>query len=201
MTRSQAKSLPSQPDGSISGQASFAGLFERYKNLVYKTAYLMLDSADEAEEALQEVFVLVYRSLPGYDPARGALSTWLHRITINYCLGHKRKRRVLCEPLDDESIATAGEGADADFARLAEREAVRRAINRLSDKLRVVVILRYYWELPYAEIAEVLEIPLGTVKSRLDLALRTLRGLCAQPDGSEAGLWSQSPATEGEAGT
>lgn len=193
--------MPGRPDHSAYDETVFAGLFERYKNLVYKTAYLMLDSADEAEEALQEVFVLVYRSLPGYDPARGALSTWLHRITINYCLGYKRKRRVSSLPLDDESPALTVEGVDADFARLAEREAMRRAINGLSDKLRAVVILRYYWELPYAEIAEVLGVPLGTVKSRLDLALRTLRGLVARPEGPEAGIWSRPPATEGEAGT
>ncbi|MBN1537520.1 MAG: sigma-70 family RNA polymerase sigma factor [Anaerolineales bacterium] len=84
----------SHPDKIVS-PVSFAGLFERYKNLVYKTATLMLDDPAEAEDALQEVFVLVYKSLSAYHPERGAFSTWLYRITINQCLMRKRKRRCL----------------------------------------------------------------------------------------------------------
>jgi len=154
----------------------FAGLFERYKNLVYKTSYLMLSNAGEAEEATQEVFVLVYRSLADYDPARGAFTTWLHRITLNYCLGMKRKRRLPFVDLESQQRQPAAEPAvEASLARRSDREAVRLALEGLSEKQRAVVILRYYHDLPYAEIAEVLKIPLGTVKSRLDLALRTLR--------------------------
>ncbi len=58
---------------------AFADLFHRYKNLVYKTAYLMLDSADEAEDVLQEVFFQVHRSLSTFEPSKGAFTTWLYR--------------------------------------------------------------------------------------------------------------------------
>jgi RNA polymerase sigma-70 factor (ECF subfamily) len=60
-------------------------------------------------------------------------------------------------------------------AQLAEAEIVQQAIEKLTDKQRAVVILRYFWDLPYAEIAQILDVPLGTVKSRIDLALKTLR--------------------------
>jgi RNA polymerase sigma-70 factor, ECF subfamily len=149
---------------------AFAALFEQYKNLVYKSAYLMLGNAHDAEDVLQEVFVLVHRSLSGFDSHRGAFSTWLHRITINYCLNHRRRRNIVSVPFDEVASASEFPGT-----QLAEEEAVWQAIRRLSDKQQAVVVLRYYWELSYAEVAQILEIPLGTVKSRLDLALKTLR--------------------------
>jgi RNA polymerase sigma-70 factor (ECF subfamily) len=155
-------------------QAAFAELFERYKRLVYKTAYLMLGDRAEADEALQEVFVLVYKSLAKFDPHKGAFTTWLYRITINYCLGHKRKRQIATEPLEEAGLISADEPIELRLAKSDEQQEVRRAIMKLSEKQRAVIILRYYWDLPYGEIAQVLAIPLGTVKSRLDLALKTL---------------------------
>lgn len=151
---------------------TFDELFVRYKNLVYKTAYLLLRDRGEAEEALQEVFVLVFKSLSSFDPQKGALATWLYRITVNHCLSQRRRRRPWVKPPEELERMGTVEPALADSA---EREAMVQAIGRLSDKQRVVVILRFYWDLPYAEIAQVLNIPLGTVKSRIDLALRTLR--------------------------
>ena len=156
---------------------AFGGLFEQYKNLVYRTAFLMLDDPHEAEDALQEVFVLLHRSLAGFDPRRAALSTWLYRITINHCLNQRRGHRPVSVPLDE--VTAAGEFPGA---RLAERDAVWQAVRVLSDKQRAIVILRYYRELSYAEIASVLEIPLGTVKSRLDLALKTLQKILEEQE-------------------
>src|SRR5512146_524048 len=96
---------------------AFASLFERYKNLVYKTAYLMLADAGEAEEALQEVFLQVYRRRASYDPQKGAITTWLHRITINYCLGFRRRsRRLEYQPLGEETEKVSSP-PDPDTAR------------------------------------------------------------------------------------
>jgi RNA polymerase sigma-70 factor, ECF subfamily len=164
-----------KPNPSFPDPVDFAAFFEQYKNLVYKTAFLMLGEAPEAEEALQEVFVRVHRSLGAYDAERGALTTWLHRITVNYCLEQRRKPRLDLLPMLDEDAAAGSPPEEARFGVLAEREAMLQAIRQLGEKLQAVVILRFYWDLPYAEIAEVLEIPLGTVKSRIDLALRSLR--------------------------
>ena len=151
---------------------AFAVLFEQYKNLVYKTAYLVLDDSGEAEDSLQEVFLLVHKSLSSFDPRKGAFTTWLHRITLNYCLTQRNKRKHAS--LEDISPPPATNFPDA---QLAEEGALWQATRSLSDKQKAVVILRYYWDLPYAEIAQVLNIPLGTVKSRLDLALKTLRSI------------------------
>jgi len=168
--------LPSLAHRSREQQEAFADLFERHKNLVYRTALLILGEPAEAEEALQEIFVLVYKSLASYDPGKGAFTTWLHRITVNYCLSVRRKRRVAQQPLDGDCSALVGETMEASLAERSEKEGLRRVLGELSDKQRAVLVLRYYWEMPYAEISQVLKIPLGTVKSRLDLALRTLRG-------------------------
>jgi RNA polymerase sigma-70 factor (ECF subfamily) len=166
---------------------AFAILFEQYKNLVYKTAYLMLGESTEAEDTLQEIFVQVYKSLSGFDPAKAAFTTWLYRVTFNYCLNHRRKKRPFTLPLEDISPALKSEFPSA---RLAEEEVLRQAIGRLTDRQRAVVILRYFWDVPYAEIAQILDIPLGTVKSRLDLALKTLR---KDIEGQESDKGSVSP--------
>ncbi|HLO27531.1 MAG TPA: RNA polymerase sigma factor [Anaerolineales bacterium] len=151
---------------------AFALLFEQYRNLVYKTAYLMLGESTEAEDALQEVFVQVYRSLAGFDPHKAAFTTWLYRVTFNYCLNQRRKKHPISLPLDEISPTLKSEFPGS---QLAEEEVLQQAIGRLTDKQKAVVILRYFWDLPYAEIAQILDLPLGTVKSRIDLALKTLR--------------------------
>lgn len=153
---------------------AYAQLYEAYKNLVYRTAYLLLDDPVEAEDALQETFLQAYRALRRYDPQRGAFSTWLYRITVNHCLNRRRTRRpqLYLEPVQAETLADP-----ADLERdVAESQQVQQALERLSEKLRAVVVLRYFLELSYAEIAEVLEIPLGTVQSRLNQAMHNLRG-------------------------
>ncbi|MCK4470726.1 MAG: sigma-70 family RNA polymerase sigma factor [Anaerolineae bacterium] len=156
-------------------EVAFAALFHEYKNLVYKTAYLMLDNAGDAEDALQEVFVQVHRSLPTFRPSKGAFTTWLHRITVNHCLNRRRKRRLFTLPLAEISPTLLANHSPSPEGRLAEEEIVQQALSRLSEKQRAVVILRYYWDLPYAKMAQILDVPVGTVKSRLNLALRTLR--------------------------
>ena len=153
---------------------SFAELFTSYKNLPFRTAFLMLDSADEAEDVLQDVFIQVHRLLHSYDPARGAFSTWLYRITVNQCLNRRRRWTFFTEPLEESSAMNLPAASISDQER-ADIESVRKAISRLSVKLCAVVVLRFYWELSYAEMSEILDLPLGTIKSRLNLALRTLQ--------------------------
>jgi RNA polymerase sigma-70 factor, ECF subfamily len=156
-------------------EEAFAQLFHQYKNLVYRTTYLTLGSAADAEDILQEVFLQVHRSLDTYEPTKGALSTWLYRITVNRCLNWRRGRTPV-DSLDD----LADEWPSGVYTRLlpeahAATDCVRRALDGLSTKLRVVVVLRHYWDLSYADIAEIAGLPLGTVKSRLNLALRLMR--------------------------
>lgn len=153
---------------------AFMRLFEQYKNLVYKTAFLMLDNQQDAEDALQEVFLRTHRSLSTYQPDKGAFSTWLHRITVNYCLNLQRRRQPASIPIEEVDPSDDADQRQMEH-RLVEDEILQQALRSLSDKLRIVLVLRYYWELPSAEVAQILEIPEGTVKSRLDLALKTLQ--------------------------
>ena len=153
-------------------EAAFAALFEKYKNLVYKTAFLMLDSTEEAEDALQEVFLRVHQALNTYQPGKAAFTTWLHRLTVNHCLNRRRKRYVMTLPLTEAADLTDPSSPIADH--LTNEALVRQALTHLPDKQRAVVILRYYWDLSYLDIAQILEIPLGTVRSRLNTAMKSL---------------------------
>jgi RNA polymerase sigma-70 factor, ECF subfamily len=154
---------------------AFATLFHQYKNLVFKTAFVMLGSRDEADDLLQDVFLEVHRSLSGYQASKGAFSTWLYRITVNDCLSWKRKRRFLLFSFDEfraESLPDAGRTHEE---QTETADQVLKAMSHLSPKLRAVVALRYYRDVSYAEIATILSIPIGTVKSRLCQALELLR--------------------------
>jgi len=169
-------------------EGAFADLFHQYKNLVYRNAYLLLGDAQAAEDALQEVFVKVYRSLDTFDPEKGAFTTWLRRITVNHCLNVRRKRPASSlETLASKlslSAATPQSLLPEELVISQEQvETLWQAVQHLSLPLRVVVILRYYQELPYQEIAQVLNIPLGTVKWRLHEALKVLRQELAEPAG------------------
>jgi RNA polymerase sigma-70 factor, ECF subfamily len=170
------------PRAQSGDREAFAILFEQYKNLVYKTAYLMLGDTDEAEDALQEIFLQVYKSLSGFDPRKAAFTTWLYRVTFNHCLNHRRKRRPFLLPLEDISPVLKSEFPGT---QLAETEVLQQAVETLTDKQRAVVILRYFWDLPYAEMAQILDVPLGTIKSRLDLALKTLRKVLEEQEANQ----------------
>ena len=153
-------------------ERAFAALFDQTKNMVYRTAALMLGNEADAEDALQEVFLRVYDTLPSYDPARGAFTTWLHRVTVNHCLNRQRKRQPAL--LGDRALEHRARTPSPE--RLVEvDDTIVQALDSLSDTLRVVVVLRYAHGLSYAEISEVVGIPLGTVKSRLNAAMKTMR--------------------------
>ena len=156
-------------------ETAFGALFEQYKNLVYRTAYLMLDDAVEAEEVLQDVFEKLLHSLSTYQPEMSAFTTWLHRVTINHCL-NRRRRRALFEWLQERVRFEQPAGWEpSPVDDTGDKECVHLALRRLSDPLRAVVILRYYHGLSYSEIAYALKITDGTVKSRLNLAHKRLR--------------------------
>jgi RNA polymerase sigma-70 factor (ECF subfamily) len=168
--------MPSIDRSRVGDEAAFADLFHQYKNLVYKTAYLMLEDPQEAEDTLQEVFIRVHRSLGSFDPDRGAFTTWLYRVTVNHCLNRRRKDRRVVHSLDEGVLPNRVNGRQRPPETQVETdETIRQALGNLSEKLRAVVVLRYFWDLPYAEIADILDIPTGTVKSRLNLALNHLR--------------------------
>jgi RNA polymerase sigma-70 factor (ECF subfamily) len=143
-------------------------------------ALLLLRNSSDAEEAVQETFIDVLRALPRYrtdGPAR--FETWLYRVAVNRC--KMRQRRSRPPSADWDELAERLESAEPrhDPATSAQQGEARRAlwgaVDTLAEHHRVVVLLRYLHDLPYKEIAQVLRISEGTVKSRLYNAHRQLR--------------------------
>ncbi len=157
--------------------SAFEALFRQYERLVFKNAYLITGAREEAEDVLQEVFVSVWKSRHTFNPDKGKLTTWLYRITVNECLRRQRKKRPAPVSLENIDLAETQhvEGQEEVLVNRQEYERLIRAMNSLDSKHRAVLVLRYFNDLSYDEIAQVVGIPLGTVKSRIYLALKTLR--------------------------
>jgi len=158
---------------------AFETLFRQYERLVFRTAYLITGSKEAAEDALQEVFVSVWKSRHTYDPNRGKLTTWLHRITVNQCSKKKPVKTLATVSLEEKGIdlpemKQQSQPEDVLINKL-EYDRLLRVMDKLDTKHRSVLVLRYFNDLSYQEIAEALEIPLGTVKSRLNQSLRYLK--------------------------
>lgn len=143
---------------------------------VYRLALSILDDPDEADDATQEVFVAALRSL---DSFRGdsSLKTWLFRITINLCRSRLQRGKTRARLRQILESLFRGDQAhpESEAVRHEAESALWRAVRALDEKHRIPVILRYYHDLPAAEIAETLGIPVGTVHSRLNHARGRLR--------------------------
>lgn len=155
---------------------AFGELVEQYRDNVYRLAYRMCGNAYDADEAAQEAFVAAWRALPNF---RGdaKFSTWLYRLTTNAAIDVMRREKRHQTVGDGEMIEVAD---DADspqetVERTEQQEAVQEALATLSEEYREVLLLRYMEELDYAEIAEVLQLPSGTVKSRINRAKAALK--------------------------
>jgi len=150
-------------------------LFEAYRREVYRTCYFMLNHAADAEDVCQEVFVSIFR----HDWRRVQfLRTWIFRVTVNCCLNYIKqagRRRCRENRLQLLSVNRAEKAAET---VAVEHESVRdvlRLLQRLPVKLRAVASLRYINDCSLTEIADILDVPVGTVKSRLNKCLKLMR--------------------------
>jgi RNA polymerase sigma-70 factor (ECF subfamily) len=154
-------------------RAAFARLVTAYQGPVYNLCYRMLGSAPEAEDAAQETFVRVYAKLHTYQ-ADKKLSSWILSIASHYCIDRLRRRHGDALSLDDEEVATVlpsrQAGPEEISMRNEVREEVQAAVNRLDPAYRVPLILRYWHDLSYNEIADVMGLTVQAVKSRLHRA-------------------------------
>jgi RNA polymerase sigma factor (sigma-70 family) len=157
-------------------------LYDRYGKVVYSFAYRLTGDATLAEECVQDVFVALWRRAADFDPTRAKLTTWLFVVARNRAvdLGQQKARRP---ELRDE-LEPAGTAADpADLAANAdEAQRLAEAMAELPEEQLSVLRLAYFDGLSHAEIAELIGIPLGTVKGRVRLALERLRGLSTHYD-------------------
>lgn len=162
---------------------AFGEVVRRWERKIYALAYGILGSVEDARDASQETFIAAYRNLQGFR-GEAKVSSWLHRIAVNQCISRQRRARVRAETaLEDETeaggeallkAATAESPAGATESK-QRAEAVRRAVASLPQELREVVLMKEFEELTFQEMADALQVPLSTVKSRLYTALRQLR--------------------------
>jgi RNA polymerase sigma-70 factor (ECF subfamily) len=154
-------------------QTAFSRLVGAYQRPVYNLCYRMLGNAPEAEDAAQETFVRMYTKLHTYQPER-KLSSWVLSIASHYCIDRLRRRRGQWLSLDEEPIATMlpshNRGPEEMALREESRDEMQRLVDTLPSAYRVPLILRYWYDLSYAEIAEVMGLTVQAVKSRLHRA-------------------------------
>ncbi len=152
---------------------AFARLIDAYQGPVYNLAYRMLGDAGEAEDAAQETFVRMYTKLHTFQPER-KLSSWVLSIASHYCIDRLRRRRGNWLSLDDEPVATVvpsrTRGPEEAALRGEAYDEVQQWVDQLAPAYRVPLVLRYWYDLSYQEIAEVLDLSVPAVKSRLHRA-------------------------------
>lgn len=201
--------LPGAPDDAAplvercrgGDQDAFRELFERFHGRVYATIYHLVSRKDELEDVVQKVFLEVFRSLHRFE-GRARFSTWLTRVAINVAHGHERKLRLLdrsrqaaADRLREGFVVIDG-GQDRPDEQLALREragAARTLLAKLSRKKRTVLVLAEMMEMTAPEIADVLDIPPATVRTRLYYARRDFERI-ARKHPAFAALWREQEA-------
>jgi RNA polymerase sigma-70 factor (ECF subfamily) len=159
-------------------QDSFAELVNTYQNAVYNLCYRMLSERTEAEDATQEAFLRAYLNMDRYDPAR-SFKTWVLSIASNHCIDRLRKRRLLWlsldEPLPPNVVLSSDEPQPEEATIRGERsQAIQALLDELNTEYRAAVILRYWYDYSYAEIADILDTTESAIKSRLFRARQAL---------------------------
>jgi len=173
-------------------EQAFAELVTRYQSAVYNLAYRMLGDAAEAEDAAQEVFLRMYRRLATYD-AEHRFSTWVLSIASHYCIDLLRRKRPWLVPLENIQnwMRSLSRGPEAIALAHEQQDAVRALLARLPEHYRLVLLLRYWHDLGYEEIAQVVDLPVSTIKARLHRARNALAALIGSegrlPDALQAG--------------
>ncbi len=167
---------------------AFGVLVRRYQEKLYPTVHRLVGSADDAEDVLQDAFVRAFERIASFH-GDSSFYTWIYRIAVNLAVQHCRRRRVRkafrfgSDPPDASRRKAIDPGIDCDPSLSIERRerelAVCRALDELCPEHRAIVVLKDYDGRRYEEIAEILKIPIGTVRSRLHRARGELRRLLA----------------------
>ena len=167
----------------LAGDAeAFGEIVRRWERRIFALAFGMLGREDDARDATQETFLAPFRNLRDFR-GEAKVSSWLHRIAVNQCITRQRRAKVRSETaLEDDaeasSLQLAAPAHESPVQTAESREvifAVRRALCGLPPELRQVVVMKEFEEMTFQEIAEALDLPLSTVKSRLYTALKQLR--------------------------
>ena len=160
-------------------RAAFAGLYDRFSRPLFSTALRILGDSREAEDVVQESFIQAYLKLDTFQ-RNSRFFTWLYRIAFNFALA-RRRRRKNHQSLDESRENSGaepefdGDGPDLRMSRNEDIQLVHRALALLSEDHRSILVLREMEDLAYEDIAEVLKISIGTVRSRLNRARAALK--------------------------
>ncbi len=163
--------------GEAAQRAQFERVWREHRPRLARLTARLAGDPDLADDLLQEVSLRAFAGFVGYRRESGAY-TWLYRIAVNVVLRWRERRRHETIPLDASeasSLAAPGAGPETLALQSALRPAVWAALDRLSEEQRAALILQPYEGLKYREIALVLDVPIGTVKSRLNAAMQQLR--------------------------
>ncbi len=161
---------------------AFSEIVNRWDRKIFALCFGMLGREDEARDATQEAFISAFRNLEKFR-GEAKVSSWLHRIAVNKCLTTKRRARTRNEEFIDEEeygesnvfVAPASASPLCSAENTERMRLVRTAVGSLPVDLRQVIIMKEFEEMTFQEIAETLELPLSTVKSRLYTALKQLK--------------------------
>ncbi len=181
MTRNQEQQLIR--DALHGSDAAYRQLYETYHSNVVAVVRRRVSDPDVVDDLIQQSFIRAFNALPTFR-GESAFGTWITRIAINVCLSHKRSERVRrnwVTLLEDVEYAKAAmseaarqAGPDVDIQTRERRELVHQGINRLPERYRKAIWLRYVKDFSYEEIVQTLEVPMGTVKTWLNRARRQL---------------------------
>lgn len=167
-------------------------LIRRFQNYVYRLCYLVMRNEQDAEDMTQETFIRAFRALPRFEIRKGtSFEAWLYRIAINACRSRMRRKWYQVLPWPEpapQMVAEPEAQPERQMLQGEQRDWILEAIDHLGEKHRLVVILRYYAGLSNEEIARTLDIPSGTVRSRLHIARQRLRDLLAEQEEGEERL-------------
>jgi RNA polymerase sigma-70 factor (ECF subfamily) len=156
--------------------AAFTQVVEAYQRPVFNLCYRMLGDPDDAEDAAQETFLRAFDHLHRYDVVR-SFSTWLLSIAAHYCIDQLRKRRMTLLSIDglpDLDIPDAGPGPEAAYHYHEDQKRVQKLLSSLGPTDRAAVVMYYWYDFSYEEIAESLSLTTSAVKSRLHRARLSL---------------------------
>ena len=160
-------------------EAAFAELYDQYAPPVYNYLLRLVNEPHIAEEILQEVFLVMWQSAHRFrEEAR--VKTWLLRIAHHQAVSWLRRTRTTLWP--DEELEAADDHIEEHLARTGQTEQIRMALAQLTPNHRAVIELTFVQGLSYAEIADVMNCPIGTVKSRMSYALRRLNTLLGEAE-------------------
>lgn len=162
-------------------RAALDVLLRRHHDRVRSVAARLTGNPADAADATQEALIAIVRGLPRFD-GRSTFTTWLYRVTTNACLDELRRRRRRPIPTLDADDAPAERGVPGREGAIVDRLLVDAALERLPDDFRIPVVLRDLADLDYAEIADVLDVPVGTIKSRIARGRAQLARALGNPD-------------------